>query len=190
MLCTCCAHWPGKLHWCYTDCNKYSLTSTWTWRTSCCLAPLFLLFDKNICFRLHSVCLLVGGSHCYTGSDVHNEPTEISSYGATPSYPEPTPPEPRDPKLQTSNELFIYYSETKMRHDADTEELCRHARHANVVLQSFRLNKSAIRFGACLQAHIQLRCTVSKYTFQISRRTHAVVHVCFWFVCEAEHVVI
>lgn len=144
----------------------------------------------------------------YKGSIVSNEATEISSYRVTWSYPE-QPPLTLNPHLWASpNELFIYYSQIRMRRAAGTGVLWRSALHANMVLQSLSpTNQQFCSKLICIQcSHILPMCTVWKYKFHSSPVCHdaweivwnlyfqstvqirAVMYV--YLPCEAKHVII
>ena len=76
------------------------INSTWKWWTYCDLVPPFLFFSSCQKYRAsspqHQVPPDTDSCLNYKGSNVSNEPTEISSYGATLSYPEqPLWPQPQ-----------------------------------------------------------------------------------------------
>lgn len=84
-----------------------------------------------------------------------------------------TPSSPSDPNPSLwapPNELFIYYSEIRMRHVAGTEALWRIALHANRVLQSLSpTNQQFCSKLICIQhSRILPMCTVWKYEFNSS----------------------
>lgn len=182
----CCAHWPSKLYYYYytdlTWTDTYicsSVKSTRNWQIYCDLAFSILAFFSSwqmLCQKylapspLHRVPLDTDSCLNYKGSNVSNEPTEISSYIERLWVTLSSPPDP-NPSLRASpNELFIYYSEIRMRRVADTEVLWRIALHANVVLQSLSpTNQQFCSKLICIQySLIQLRCTAWKYKFHSS----------------------
>lgn len=79
-----------------TQISAVFINSTWKWWTYCDLAPPFLLYSswEMLCQKYlaaspqHSVPPDTDSCLNYKGSNVSNEPTEISSYRATLSYPE------------------------------------------------------------------------------------------------------
>lgn len=84
-----------------------------------------------------------------------------------------TPRSPRDPNPSlwaSPNELFICYSEIRMRHVAGAEVLGEISPHANVALQS--LSPTNQQFSSkliCIQySHILPMCTAWKYKFHSS----------------------
>lgn len=113
-----------KLHYYHTGSGPTDtnicrfINSTWKWWTHCDLAPLFLFFSSWQKYQASSLQHRVppDTDSClnYKGSNVSNEPTEISSYGATLSYPEqPLWPQPQPLSLAKWAFHLLFRNENK-----------------------------------------------------------------------------
>lgn len=181
MLCMCCAHWPGKLHYYHTVTSAdtdicCSINSTWNWWTYCDLALLFLLSLPEKCFArniflsaaLSPLWILTAAWITKVATWVMNQ---LKSHHIERLWVTLSSPSDPNPSLWASpNELFICYSEIRMRHVAGTEVLWRIALHANVVLQSLSpTNQQFCSKLICIQqSHILPTCTAWKYEFHSS----------------------
>lgn len=182
-FCTWFAHWPGKLHYYHTDFASRDtnicryINSTWNWWTYCDLALLCLLFSfwETLCQKYlasspqHSVPPDTDSCLNYKGSNVSNEPTEISSYRETLSYPEqPFWPQPQPLSFAkwAFHLLFRYQNEAWCRHRGALKN-CTACKRGFAILKP---NKPAILFQAYLHTVLTYSAYVHNVKVQISQQ--------------------